>query len=63
VVVNAESNAIMVQSTGTYNSVDITASTYADKIIFLVLPLLRVNSKLSSNFTNCTAFIFSTTVI
>jgi len=29
--VNSESNAIVVQSTGTYNSVDITASTYADK--------------------------------
>jgi hypothetical protein len=29
--VNAESNAIMMQPTGTYNSVDITASTYADK--------------------------------
>jgi hypothetical protein len=29
--VNAESNAIIMQSTGTYNSVDITASTFADK--------------------------------
>jgi len=29
--VNTESNAIMMQSTGTYNSVDITASTYKDK--------------------------------
>jgi hypothetical protein len=29
--VNDEGNAIMMQPTGTYNSVDITASTYADK--------------------------------
>ena len=28
---NTENNAIMMQSTGAYNSVDIIASTYADK--------------------------------
>jgi len=61
--VNAESNAIMMQSTGTCNYVDITPSTYADKNYFLVLSPLRMHSKRSSNFMKCTAFTFSPAVI